>query len=131
MDSDGPLVLIIDDDDDTRYVYSRMLAHRGYRVEQASDAAAGVALAAERVPTVIIMDYVLPGMNGWEATRRLKADVATAGIPVINVTAYHYAGIDADALAAGCDAFIAKPCDPQDVVAMVATLVARRAQQGV
>ena len=116
-------VLIVDDDEDSRYVYARLLLHRGYEVAEAPTGPAGIRLAEASAPAVIIMDYLLPGMTGWEATRVLKAGAATAHIPVINVTAYTYDGIADDALAAGCDEFIAKPCDPFDVVSAVTRLV--------
>jgi two-component system cell cycle response regulator DivK len=123
MEKPGPVVLIADDDDDSRYVISRLLTHRGFVVLQATDGLQAVALASARLPALIIMDYLLPGITGWEATRRLRADPATAGTIIINMTAYSYDGIEADARAAGCDAFLAKPCDPFDVVAMVTRLV--------
>jgi len=114
-----PLVLVVDDDEDSRYVYSRLLTHRGYAVAEAASGVEGLRLAVDTAPALIIMDYLLPGMTGWEATRLLKASPTTARIPVINVTAYTYDGIADDARAAGCDDFIAKPCDPFDVVSAV------------
>jgi CheY-like chemotaxis protein len=123
MPDHAPLVLIIDDDDDSRYVYSRLLAHRGYEVAEAVTGSAGIRLAQSAAPALIIMDYLLPGMTGWDATRLLKADPLTAHIPVVNVTACTYDGIADDARAAGCDEFIAKPCDPFDVIHAVARLI--------
>lgn len=119
----APLVLIIDDDDDSRYLYSRLLSHRGFRTADAGDAIRGLELADALVPALVIMDYLLPGLDGWEATRRLKASALTAHIPVINVTAWSYAGIADDARAAGCDEFIEKPCDPFDVIRTVVRLI--------
>jgi len=118
-----PLVLIVDDDEDSRYVYTRLLTHRGYAVAEAASGVEGLRLAVDSAPALIIMDYLLPGMNGWEATRHLKASAGTSWIPVINVTAYTYDGIADDARASGCDDFIAKPCDPFDVLSAVARQV--------
>lgn len=123
MRDDPPLVLVIDDDEDSRYLYSRLLTHRGYAVAEAGDAGTGLQLARALGPDLVIMDYLLPGMSGWDATRLLKADSLTATIPVVNVTAYTYAGIRDDARAAGCDEFIEKPCDPFDVIQAVVRLI--------
>jgi two-component system, cell cycle response regulator DivK len=116
MSEDAKLVLIVDDDADTRYVYSRLLAHRGYEVLEAEDARTGIALAQAAAPAMIIMDYMLPGMSGWEAIRLLKGDLLTAHIPILNVTAYSYGEVADDAYRAGCNEFVEKPCDPFVIV---------------
>lgn len=123
MSHAAPLVLIVDDDEDSRSVYSRLLAHRGFETVEAPDARRGLEIAADLAPALIIMDYRLPGMDGWEATRRLKASPLTQRIPILNLTAYSYDGIADDARAAGCDEFIEKPCDPFDVIRTVVRLI--------
>ena len=112
MATQSALIVLVDDDPDTWYVYSRVLQHAGYRVVEASDAATGITLARSMQPALILMDYVLPGMNGWDATRTLKADPVTAHIPVIGITAYDLPDSRDHALAAGCETFLAKPSDP-------------------
>lgn len=123
MPGAAPLILIADDDDDSRYVFSRLLTHRGFRVAEATDGVQAVEMAVALAPALILMDYLLPGMTGWDAARRIRANPGTAGIVIINMTAYSYEGIADDARAAGCNAFIEKPCDPFEVVAMVISLV--------
>ena len=72
--------------------------------------------ATDATPDIILMDLSLPVMDGWEATRRLKADLRTAGIPVVALTGHALAGISEGARKAGCDAFVTKPCLPEDLV---------------
>ena len=124
-DAAAPVVLIVDDNDDTRHMYGEMLKSCGFRVRLAGDGAEGLAAAAER-PAVIVMDLAMPGLNGWEATRRLKTGDATKDIPVIVLTAHaldHYRDV---ALAAGCDEFLAKPCSLDDLVAAIRRALAAR-----
>lgn len=113
-----PVVLVVDDNDDTRVMYAHLLTSAGFEVKLAADGDAALAAADER-PGVIIMDLAMPGLNGWEATRRLKTGERTKDIPIIVLTAHsldHYREV---AMAAGCDAFLAKPCAIEDLVAAV------------
>lgn len=106
-----PTVLIVEDNDLNRDMLSRRLARRGYEVVFALDGARGVEMAGSAAPDIILMDMSLPVMDGWEATRRLKAEPATRGIPIIALTAHAMSGDEQRALAAGCDDFDTKPVD--------------------
>ena len=94
-----------------RDMLSRLLLRRGYEVVIAVDGQQGVEFAARERPAVVLMDMSLPVIDGWEATRRLKADPATRGIPVIALTAHAMAGDREQALAAGCDDYDTKPIE--------------------
>lgn len=104
-------ILYVEDNEDNIYVLSRRLARRGYEVIVARDGRSGLEQARAGQPDLIIMDLILPEIDGWEATRRLKADPDTAGIPVIGLSASAMAEDRQRALDAGCDEFDAKPVD--------------------
>jgi two-component system cell cycle response regulator DivK len=118
----APLVLIVDDFEDNRAMYAEYLAFTGYLVEEASNGEEAVELARRLRPDAVVMDLSLPVMDGWEATRRLKADERTKHIPVIALTGHSLAGYSAGAKEAGCDAFLVKPCFPEKLVAKLAEL---------
>jgi CheY-like chemotaxis protein len=104
-------ILLVEDQEMNRDMLSRRLKKRGYEVSVAVDGAEGVEKARSESPELILMDMSLPVMDGWEATRRLKADEATRGIPVVALTA-HAMSTDRDkALEAGCDAYETKPVE--------------------
>ena len=125
MTSDSAqLVLVVDDFEDAREMYAEYFAFSGFRIAQARDGAEALAKAFELIPHVILMDLSLPGMDGWEATRRLKADPRTKHIPVIAVTGHALTGFSESALKAGCDSFVTKPCLPETLVAEVRRLLA-------
>ena len=111
-----PLVLVVDDFADNREMYSEYLSFSGYEVIEAKNGREALDAASERLPDIIIMDLSLPVMDGWEATRRLKADGRTKSIPVIALTGHALQGHSKGALDAGCDAFVAKPCLPDQLV---------------
>ena len=111
-----PCVLIVDDYPDAREMYSEYLQFSGFEVIEAENGMEALSQAAEKSPDIILMDLSLPVMDGWEATRRLKADERTAGIPVVALTGHALAGISEGAKRAGCDAFVTKPCLPEDLV---------------
>jgi CheY-like chemotaxis protein len=104
-------ILVIEDDEMSRDVLVRWLTRRGHRVLAAVSAEEGLLLAAAEQPELVIMDLRLPGIDGWEATRRLKADPATRAIPVLALTAYALEGERQRALEAGCDDYDTKPVD--------------------
>ena len=105
------LILLVEDNEMNRDMLSRRLARKGYEIALAMDGAQGVAIATEKLPDLILMDMSLPVLDGWEATRLLKADAVTAQIPVIALTA-HAMSEDRDrALAAGCDDYDTKPVE--------------------
>lgn len=111
-----PRVLLVDDYPDAREMYSEYLHYSGFDVIEAGNGVEALARAADSAPDIILMDLSLPVMDGWEATRRLKANKMTAGIPVVALTGHALAGILEGAMNAGCDAFVTKPCLPEDLV---------------
>ena len=115
-DTAQPLVLVVDDFQDNREMYAEYLAYCGFRVIEAKNGKEAIEQAFAQSPNVIIMDLSLPVMDGWEATRRLKADGRTKSIPVIALTGHALQGHSKGALDAGCDAFVAKPCLPDQLV---------------
>jgi two-component system, cell cycle response regulator DivK len=113
---DRPRVLLVDDYPDAREMYTEYLEFSGYEVIGAGNGLEALQRAVDASPDIILMDLSLPVMDGWEATRRLKADQRTAGIPVVALTGHALAGISEGAKKAGCDAFVTKPCLPEDLV---------------
>ena len=104
-------VLIVEDNEMNRDMLSRRLERRGFTIRIAVDGAEGVAMATADIPDLVLMDMSLPIMDGWEATRTLKANPDTAGIPVIGLTAHAMAGDREKCLAAGCDDYDTKPIE--------------------
>ena len=117
--SQGPLVLVVDDFQDNREMYAEYLAFSGFRVIQAANGKEALDQAFANRPDIIIMDLSLPVMDGWEATRRLKADLRTNAIPVVALTGHAMHGHSKGAMEAGCDSFVAKPCLPDQLVAEI------------
>ncbi|MBL8980254.1 MAG: response regulator [Gemmatimonadetes bacterium] len=113
------LALIIEDDPDQRRLLERMLGASGWRVDTAPDGEAGLALARERQPQVIVLDVMMPRLNGYQACRRLRADPATAGIPIVIVTAKDQPADAYWAKEVGADAFLAKPVDVRELAALL------------
>ncbi|CAN5205999.1 response regulator [soil metagenome] len=118
-------ILIVDDNPTNLKLVSFVVKAHGYEVATATDAAAAVASIRTSRPAVILMDLQLPGIDGLELTRRLKADPATRQIPVVAVTAYAMKGDHEKALAAGCDDYVTKPIDTRSLPAVIARHVAR------
>jgi len=106
-----PKILLVEDNEMNRDMLSRRLLRRGYEVVIAVDGQQGVEFALREQPQLVLMDMSLPVIDGWEATRRLKADPATRQIPVIALTAHAMAGDREQALAAGCDDYDTKPIE--------------------
>ena len=111
-----PRVLLVDDYPDAREMYAEYLDFSGFEVIEAANGMEALQRAVDTAPDIILMDLSLPVMDGWEATRRLKADARTAEIPVVALTGHALAGISEGARKAGCDAFVTKPCLPEDLV---------------
>jgi two-component system, cell cycle response regulator DivK len=120
-----PIVLLVDDYPDAREMYAEYLEFSGYEIVQAGNGVEAIERAIDSHPDVILMDLSLPVMDGWEATRRLKADDRTKHIPVLAVTGHALTGVSNDAKAAGCDGFITKPCLPEDLVGEIKKALAR------
>ncbi len=116
MDGAKARVMVVDDYPDAREMYTEYLEYCGFEVVQAANGMEALQRAADTQPDIILMDLSLPVMDGWEATRRLKADKRTAAIPVVALTGHALAGISEGARKAGCDAFVTKPCLPEDLV---------------
>ena len=114
--SERPRVLLVDDYPDAREMYTEYLEFSGFDVVEAGNGQEALQRAVDATPDIILMDLSLPVMDGWEATRRLKADSRTASIPVVALTGHALAGISEGAKKAGCDAFVTKPCLPEDLV---------------
>ncbi len=107
-----PLILVVDDFPDNRQMYAEFLSFSGLRVAEAANGHQAIEKATELLPDLIVMDLSLPGMDGWEATRRLKNDPRTKNIIVMALTGHALAGHSKGALEAGCDGFVTKPCLP-------------------
>ena len=116
---DAPLILVVDDYQDAREMYAEYLQFSGFRVAEARNGNEAVAQAFSLRPDLILMDLSLPGMDGWDATRVLKADERTKHIPVVALTGHALAGASEGARKAGCDSCVTKPCLPDDLVVEV------------
>jgi two-component system cell cycle response regulator DivK len=112
-------ILVIEDQEDNRIILRRLLSNAGYELIEAVNGEDGVALALSMRPDLILMDIQLPVMDGYEATRRIKSSAELKSTPVIAVTSYALSGDEAKARAAGCDAYIAKPFSPRQLLAKV------------
>lgn len=120
-------ILLVEDNEMNRDMLSRRLQKRGHEVSVAVDGAEGVAKARAEAPELILMDMSLPVLDGWEASRQLKADAGTAGIPIIALTAHAMESDRAKALAAGCDDFDTKPVELQRLLGKIDEQLQRRA----
>ena len=116
-----PKILIVEDNEMNRDMLSRRLERRGFTVVMAVDGAEGVAMSKTELPDLVLMDMSLPIMNGWEATRAIRADAATAAIPVIALTAHSMPGDREKAMEAGCDDYDTKPVDLPRLLAKMAS----------
>src|SRR5882724_10299477 len=96
-------ILLVEDDEMNRVMLSRRLQRRGYEVLTAIDGESGLALIGSEAPALVLMDMSLPGIDGWQATRQLKAEPATRAVPIVALTAHAMAGDREQALASGCD----------------------------
>jgi two-component system cell cycle response regulator DivK len=119
-------ILLVEDNENNRDMLSRRLQRRGYEVVAAVDGGEAVTRAAADLPDLILMDMQLPVLDGWEATRRIKADPRTQAIPVIGLTAFAMAGDREKGLDAGCDDYDTKPIDFQRLVGKIEALLQRR-----
>jgi CheY-like chemotaxis protein len=118
-----PRILLVEDNEMNRDMLSRRLERRGYEVLVAVDGQSGVEMAQAESPDLILMDMSLPVLDGWEATRRLKSDPVTRGIPVVALTAHAMAGDHAKAMDAGCDDYDTKPIELPRLLGKITTLL--------
>lgn len=116
-------ILLVEDDEMNRDMLSRRLIKRGYEVVIATDGEQGVSMARSEDPAIVLMDMSLPVMDGWTATRALKDDPSTAGIPVIALTAHAMSGDEEKARSAGCDDFDTKPVELTRLLGKIEALV--------
>ena len=121
-----PLVLIADDDPDILLLLSLTLERDGYEVVVATDGLRALEAALERIPHLIVLDLMMPGIDGLEVTRRLRAEVATRDVPIVIVTAFAEDTQAAKALEAGADLYLKKPFSPRDLLSKTASLVLER-----
>jgi CheY-like chemotaxis protein len=121
-----PKVLLVEDNEESRDGLSRHLRRRGYEILLAVDGRQGVDVARAAIPDLILMDMSLPVLDGWEATRQLKAGSETRGIPVIALTAHAMAGDRERALEAGCDDYDTKPIEFPRLLMKIESLLEKR-----
>jgi two-component system, cell cycle response regulator DivK len=112
-------ILVVEDTEDNRRIVRDLLSSVGYEVIEAVDGAEGVATAQSERPDLILMDIQLPEIDGYEATRRIRAISELARVPIIAVTSYALSGDEEKARAAGCDGYLAKPFSPRQLLAKV------------
>jgi two-component system cell cycle response regulator DivK len=112
-------ILLIEDQEDNRRIVRDLLTSVGYELIEAVTGEDGVALAEQHRPDLILMDVLLPGLNGYDATRLIKAKPGLRQIPIIAVTSYALSGDDVRAMEAGCDAYISKPFSPRELLAKI------------
>jgi two-component system cell cycle response regulator DivK len=112
-------ILVIEDQEDNRRILRDLLTTVGYELIEAVTGEEGVSMAEEHRPDLILMDILLPGINGYDATRLIKAQPALRAIPIIAVTSYALSGDDARALEAGCEAYVTKPYSPRQLLAKI------------
>jgi len=112
-------ILVAEDHEDNRQILRDLLASGGFDMIEANDGERAVTAAEESHPDLILMDIQLPGIDGYEATRRIKANPALKAIPIIMVTSYALSGDDAKARQAGCDDYVAKPYSPRQLLAKI------------
>jgi len=112
-------IMVVEDQEDNRQILRDLLGNNGYELIEAWDGEAALTTLASQRPDLILMDIQLPGIDGYEVTRRIKADPGLRGIPIIAVTSYALSGDDDKAFKAGCDAYISKPYSPRQLLAKV------------
>jgi len=121
-------ILVIEDQEDNRRILRYLLRSAQYEVIEAVTGEEGVDLAERERPDLILMDIQLPGLDGYEATRRIKGNTALRHIPIIVVTSYALSGDDVKAFAAGCDAYVTKPFSPRQLLATIREYVPQETQ---
>jgi two-component system cell cycle response regulator DivK len=112
-------ILIVEDTEDNRQIMRDLLGGAGFELLEAYDGEEGVAMAGEHKPDLILMDFQLPILDGYEATRRIRANPSTKDIPIIAVTSYALSGDEAKAMSVGCSGYVAKPFSPRKLLAKI------------
>jgi two-component system, cell cycle response regulator DivK len=116
-------ILVVEDTEDNRQILRDLLSNAGFELIEAIDGFEAVTMAERERPDLILMDIQLPGLDGFEATRRIRAIPELVKVPIIAVTSYALSGDEAKTRAAGCDDYIAKPFSPRQLLARVRELV--------
>ncbi len=116
MTAQSPTILLVEDNLHNRKIFQGVLSHAGFKVVEAEDGGRALQLVNSEKPDLILMDLSIPVIDGWECTRRLKADPATQKIPIIALTAHAMRGDEERARGAGCDGYLSKPISPKRVV---------------
>jgi two-component system cell cycle response regulator DivK len=117
-------ILLVEDTEDNRQIVRDLLSSVGYQLLEAADGAEGVAMAVKHLPDLILMDIQLPVLDGYEASRQIKANPDLRHIPIIAVTSFALSGDEARTRDAGCDGYIAKPFSPRQLLAKIRELLA-------
>jgi len=115
----GKRILVMEDEEDNRQIIRNMLAPTDYQISEVEDGQQALEAIAKQQPDLILMDIQLPIMDGYEATRRIKADASLRSIPIIAVTSYALSGEEKKARAAGCDDYVPKPFSPRQLLAKI------------
>ena len=115
----GKRILVVEDTEDNRQIIRDLLSSVGYELIEAADGAEAVAMAQAHRPDLILMDIQLPVMDGYEVTRRIRANPELATVPIIAVTSYALSGDETKAREAGCDGYVAKPFSPRHLLAKI------------
>ena len=113
------MILVVEDQEDNRQILRDLLGNAGYAMQEAENGQDALTAVAKQRPDLILMDIQLPILDGYEATRRLKADPTTRGIPIIVVTSYALSGDETKARESGCDAYVTKPYSPRALLAKI------------
>ncbi len=124
--ADAPLVLYVEDAEDIRRLHATYLKKAGLRVVEAETGQEALARAAEQTPDCVVLDLGLPGMDGYEVARKLRAEPATANVPIVMLTAHGFRAHMREASAAGCDEYLVKPTPGPELVRVVIGLLAKR-----
>lgn len=119
------VILSVEDNEANRRIVRDLFTRRGYLVIEAVDGEEGVVMAKREKPDLILMDLQLPKVDGFEATRRIKADPELSHIPIVAVTSYALSGVEEKALEAGCEDYVAKPFRPRELLAKVQQLLGK------
>jgi two-component system cell cycle response regulator DivK len=119
----GKLILVVEDQEDNRIILRDLLTNSGFEVVEAVNGIDGVRMAKKLLPDLILMDIQLPGIDGYEATRQIKAKANLSSIPIIVVTSYALSGDDKKAYNAGCDDYVSKPFSPRKLLEKVRTFL--------
>lgn len=120
-----PLVLLAEDFEDARELYRDYLEYSGFSVQTATNGREAIDRAIALRPDIILMDASMPVLDGWQATRALKANAATKDIPILALTAHAFDDARTEAKAVGCDGFVTKPCLPDDLVTRIRAILER------